>query len=149
MKKCRKKPILQPKQIFLYPHFQLFLMDDLGLFCLYLRYFPSYQLRSLSIWKLRLWGFWKYVTFFEKHWPGLSISHFKKSNPWKKTIFDKKFYFGWRFFHFRPKNFDKKKFHISIEWRIFSDPVLFSKFWSPFFRAPTLIYFQTEFSYTG
>ena len=39
----------QPKDIFLYPYFQLFLMDNLGLFCLYLRYFPSYQLRSLSI----------------------------------------------------------------------------------------------------
>ena len=28
--------------------------DDLGLFWLYLRYFPSYRLRSLSIRKLRL-----------------------------------------------------------------------------------------------
>ena len=54
-------------------------MDDLGLFCLYLRYFPSYQVRSLSIRKLRLWGFWKYVSFFEKHWPGPSISQNKKS----------------------------------------------------------------------
>ena len=54
-------------------------MDDLGLFCLYLRYFPSYQVRSLSIRKLRLWGFWKYVSFCEKHWPGLSISQNKKN----------------------------------------------------------------------
>ena len=73
-------PENQPKHKFLDPYFQPFLRDDLGLFCLYLRYFPSYQLGSLSILKLRLWGFWKYVIFPEKHWPGLRTSQNKKSS---------------------------------------------------------------------
>ena len=37
------------QMIFFVPSFPPFLMVDLVLFRLYLRYFPSYQLRSLSI----------------------------------------------------------------------------------------------------
>ena len=55
-------------------------MDYLGLFCLYLRYFPSYQLRLLIIWKLRIWGNWKYVILREKNSPRLSISRNENSD---------------------------------------------------------------------
>ena len=122
-------------------------MNDLGLFCLYLRYFPSYQVRSLSIEKLRLWGFWKYVIFFEKHWPGLSISQNKKSNPWKNAIFDKKKVFDENFFYFRSKNLDQKSFDISKRWRFFSGCTLISGLWGPISRAPTLRILPTKARY--
>ena len=60
MEKCRKTPKEQPRQIFSSAYVRIFyclLMDVLGLFYLYLGYIRSYQLRSLRIWKLRLWGF--------------------------------------------------------------------------------------------
>ena len=62
-----EKNDFKAQTILFVPSFSTFLMDDLGLFCLYLRYFPSYQLHSLSIWKLRFWGFWKYITLVEKY----------------------------------------------------------------------------------
>ena len=105
-KKMPEKTDFTAKTKFFEPSFSTFFMDDLGLFCLYLRYFPSYQLGSLRILKLRLWGFWKYVIFPEKHWPGLRTSQNKKSsrNPvlagshrklgkyrWKQKFFEKLF----------------------------------------------------------
>ena len=92
-------------------YFQPFFLDVFGLFPLYLGYFPSYQIRSLNIRKLRLWGFWKYVSFFEKHWTGRSIGQNKKSNPWKNAIFELRPFGPGRIFESgKPKN--ELHFHI-------------------------------------
>ena len=48
--------------------------------CLYLRYFLTYRVHQISIEKLRIWGFWKYVILCEKNLPSLSVSQNEKIN---------------------------------------------------------------------